>query len=33
MIAAPEHFPQLTPAEYLEWEEMQEFNFPHRASI
>lgn len=25
MIAAREHFPQFTPAEYLEWEEQQEF--------
>ncbi|WP_309743655.1 Uma2 family endonuclease [Chamaesiphon sp. OTE_20_metabat_361] len=24
MIAAKEHFPQLTPAEYLDWEEQQE---------
>ena len=25
MIAFPEYFPQFTPAEYLEWEEQQEF--------
>jgi Uma2 family endonuclease len=25
MIAAREHFPQFTPAEYLDWEEQQEF--------
>ena len=25
MVALKEHFPQLTPAEYLEWEEQQEF--------
>lgn len=25
MVALQEHFPQLTPAEYLEWEERQEF--------
>ncbi len=29
MIAAPEHFPQLTPTEYLEWEEKQEFKYEY----
>jgi Uma2 family endonuclease len=25
MVAALQHFPRFTPAEYLEWEEQQEF--------
>jgi Uma2 family endonuclease len=29
MIAALEQFPQLTPAEYLEWEEKQEFKYEY----
>jgi Uma2 family endonuclease len=29
MIAAPEHFPQLTPAEYLAWEEKQELKYEY----
>ncbi len=29
MIAAREQFPQLTPSEYLEWEERQEFRYEY----
>jgi Uma2 family endonuclease len=29
MIAAKEHLPQLTPAEYLEWEEKQELKYEY----
>ncbi|WP_309734170.1 Uma2 family endonuclease [Chamaesiphon sp. OTE_75_metabat_556] len=29
MIAAREHFPKLTPAEYLEWEEQQELRYEY----
>jgi hypothetical protein len=27
MVALKEYFPQLTPAEYLAWEEQQEFRY------
>jgi Uma2 family endonuclease len=29
MVAAREHFPKLTPAEYLEWEEQQELRYEY----
>jgi Uma2 family endonuclease len=29
MVAAPEHFPKLTPAEYLDWEEKQELRYEY----
>ncbi len=29
MVAAREHFPKLTPAEYLEWEELRNIKGSH----
>jgi Uma2 family endonuclease len=29
MVAARAHFPKLTPAEYLEWEEQQELRYEY----